>query len=271
MRIGISTSCFFPELTPLEALRFLGEAGVDLVEIFWPGPLEQKAVELQPLRAICDAYQMTVASVHVISSAHEPLLFARKTATRRKYLSLFEETLDAMEILGARLYVFHGGSLEVETPSDLQRLAQGYDDLLERCKARGVRLAQENVAGKALGDPRVLALVQGAMTNDLGLTLDLKQAVRGHTDPFRWLERFGPHLAHLHLNDQKKAVDCLLPGQGAFSYGALFQKLHDLDYTGDAVVEVYRDNYQRLDEVLAARQYLMSLLRTPDLWKGTSQ
>ena len=62
MRIGMSSSCFYPEETEL-SLRRIGEAGAKTVEIFFNSPGELRGDLLRELCAIRDHYGMEIVSV----------------------------------------------------------------------------------------------------------------------------------------------------------------------------------------------------------------
>ena len=49
--------------------------------------------------------------------------------------------------------------------------------------------------------------------------------------------------------DSMMVVDCLLPGQGTFDIDELMSRLLKAGYQGDAVIEVYRKNYDKYQDI----------------------
>ena len=70
MRIGMSSSCFYPEETEV-SLRRIGESGAKTAEIFFNTPSELQGDLLRELCAIRDHYGMEIVSIHPFMSFAE--------------------------------------------------------------------------------------------------------------------------------------------------------------------------------------------------------
>ena len=87
MKIGISSSCFYP-LETERSLRRVAEAGAKTTEIFFNTPSELHGERLRELLAIRDFYGMSVSSVHPFQSFAEGYwLFSEY---RRRYTDALE-------------------------------------------------------------------------------------------------------------------------------------------------------------------------------------
>ena len=69
----------------------------------------------------------------------------------------------------------------------------------------------------------------------------------------------GRRLCHLHFTDHLPGQDCLLPGKGGFSYETLFQYLQEIGYPGKGVIEVYRGNFEKEEELWESLCYLRQI------------
>ena len=50
--------------------------------------------------------------------------------------------------------------------------------------------------------------------------------------------------------------DCLLPGNGTMDYPRLLRQLKQQDYHGSFIIEVYRRNFEKLEELNSSAMYL---------------
>lgn len=260
MRIGLSTANFFPEYNTEDMITRYGEWGVTSVEVFLNTFSEMRPEFIRLLRDRCEAHGIAVHSVHVMSAVMEPCLFDLLERRRQDFLAIFRETLQCVRGLGADIYTFHGPPLYMAEPSFHDHLARCYDELYELAEAAGVRLAQENVGYLPSGQPEFIRAMKDRMNHRMLHTFDIKQAVRAGVDPFAYLELVGPDLVNVHLNDHDRDHSCLLPGAGSFDFPRLFGQLKDLGYQGNAILELYRHNFQ--DE----RDLLEACRRLADQW-----
>lgn len=258
MKIGLSTANFFPEHNTEDMIELYGRAGVESVEIFLNtfSELEEDFIGL--LKERCGNYGITVNSVHVMSMVMEPCLFDLLERRRRDFLKIFRRTLSCIRELGCDIYTFHGVPKGMADPRHHAHLAQCYDELCAMAEEAGVRLAQENVAYLASGDPAFVLEMKGRMRHRLYHTLDIKQCVRAGIDPYRYLEAVGDDLINVHLNDHDADRHCLLPGEGTFDFDGFFSALTAIGYQGNGILELYRNNFNDEKELYRARRALQN-------------
>ena len=116
-------------------------------------------------------------------------------------------------------------------------------------------IAQENVNAFRSEDPAFIPRIRKSLQDDCSFVFDIKQAVRAGVDPFDMCDAMGKRLCHLHFNDNAIGKDCLLPGKGSMSFKLLRNKLEDYGFCGDIIIEVYRKNFGKIDELQDAKKF----------------
>lgn len=103
---GLSTACFYPELTE-RGLMFAASIGAQAAEVFFNAPSELTDSFVRELRRIADGSGTRILSVHPFTSGLEPLLFF--SGYRRRFcdgVELYKRYFHAANLLGANLLVF---------------------------------------------------------------------------------------------------------------------------------------------------------------------
>lgn len=251
---GVSTACFYPEVTE-NAVKQLAKLNVKTIEIFYNSPSEYQTGFLTEIKKILDTYGMRSISMHPYNSISEPFMFftnyeRRFTDTLEEYKTYFEQ----MHLVGSEIFVFHGDRHDSKFP--VEQYYERFGMLSEVGKRQGIVVAQENVQRCR---SRELSFIEG-MKKYLGdaahFVLDVKQAIRSNLSPFDMLSVMGRQMVHLHINDNDAAHDCLLPGAGDFDFKMLFAQLQQLDYSGAAIIEVYRQNFDQPEEISSSLNFL---------------
>lgn len=257
MKVGISSSCFYP-LETERSLRRVAEAGAKTTEIFFNTPSELRGEKLRELLAIRDHYGMTVSSVHPFQSFAEGYwLFSEY---RRRYtdaLEMYAPLFEAAAALGAKFAVFHGAKKLV---IDDTEYAERFFHLNERAKQFGVIAAHENVVHYVGETPTFMVRLHELLGDDFHMVLDLKQARRAGESPFAFLSQLKRRIIHLHVSDGTDTQDCLPPGEGVFDFPKLKAALDDLGYDGVMMIELYRDNFRHDAQLTKAKQFLEAIL-----------
>lgn len=256
MKIGLSTANFFPEIDTEDMIDLYGRSGVPTIEVFLNTFSEMTEDFIAVLTSRLDKYDMTVNSVHAMSSMIEPCLFDRHDRRRKDYLDIYQNTLKCVRALGSDIYTFHGPLDLMAAPASYDHLAACYDELYQRAEDAGVKLAQENAARHAAQSPDFIREMKGRMKRRMLHTFDIKQAVRAGIDPYDYLEVIGDDLVNVHLNDNDSEHFCLRPGQGSFDFDHFFQTLKRNGYEGNGILELYRHNFEGEADLLAARHQL---------------
>lgn len=74
---------------------------------------------------------------------------------------------------------------------------------------------------------------------DVKLGPDLNWLVRGRVDPVEFIRTYGKQIVFLHLRDQKKdGLWSEAMGEGDMDYEAIARALHDINFSGDAIIEL---------------------------------
>ena len=257
MRIGMSSSCFYPQETEA-SLRRIGEAGAKPAEIFFNAPSELAGDLLRELCAIRDHYGMEIVSIHPFMSFAEFFyLFSDYYRRFTDSLEMYKHFFAAGAELGAKWFVRHGATkLTVDKADYAERLWK----LNETAKPFGMRVAHENVVHFVGEDPAFMAYLHRQLGDDFHMVLDLKQSRRAGVDPFAFIEQVGPQIEHVHISDSDPYRDCLPPGKGSFPFPKLFAALQAQGYSGKFIIELYRQNFDDEADLTAAQQFLRGVL-----------
>ncbi len=264
MRIGVSSASLYPMLTE-QAMELLGKNGIKNTEIFINSASELERAFVQKLAGIKNRYDMNVASIHPFSSVSEPFMIF--TAYERRYKDALEEYkryFEAMNMLGAEILVFHGD--RVGSPFPEQMYFERFEGLKRLGESFGVTVAQENVKRCKSSDAEFIKRMKDNIP-DVKFVLDVKQCVRSGVEPFALLDVMGENLAHVHLSDYTAQCDCLPVGKGVFDIQRLFCRLYELKFTGAVLLELYRDNYGDVSELIESNSRttdICSLARRTD-------
>ena len=269
MSFGVSTSCLYPMPTE-DALRTLGELGVQTCEIFLNSIGETSLSFARTLQRIAQAYGMRIVSVHPFSSFAESYMFFSEYE-RRFYdmLDFYRRTFEVTAALGAKLSIIHGMRLPAKI-SEAQYFER-FSAIAQAGKAFGVAVAQENVNRHLSESPAFLARMRAALGADFRLVFDVKQSVRAGYDPLAFYRAFAPQIVHLHVSDHTPTQDCIAPGKGSFDFAALAAETRRAGYGGHWIIELYRAGYGEPAELAQALRHLETLAAgTPAAFSANS-
>ena len=254
IRIGASTANFYPEPTE-KALDHVLSCGFRTLEVFVNTESELSPRFTHMLRQKADAAGARIVSLHPYSSGYEPFLLYSAYARRfEDGKALYTRFFEAAAELGASIVVMHGDRQDSVLPMEesISRFEELYD-----CGVRyGVRLAQENVVRFRSSDNAYLRAMRDRLGEKAHFVLDLKQAVRcGHTlDDV--IGAMGEHIAHVHVSDHDAERDCLPPGRGETNFQRLISRLREQRFHGTMVVELYRGNFEKAQDLVDSRLFL---------------
>lgn len=259
MRLGISTACLYPMVTE-EALDRLLERGFRLFEIFFNTVSELEPGYVEGLRRRLDKAGAEVVSIHPFTSAFEVmLLFSDYSRRTEDGLAFYRRYFETAQRLGAKFLVLHGQRNYQKGRITEEEYLERYWRLYRLGQEYGITVAQENVVQFRSERAAFIQRMREALGEECAFVLDLKQAVRAGEDPMEMCRAMGERLCHLHFNDHLPGQDCLLPGKGGFSYETLFQYLQEIGYPGKGVIEVYRGNFEKEEELWESLCYLRQI------------
>lgn len=259
MIIGASTACLFPSKTEV-AFTELARLGFDCIEIFFNALNELHGEVFDKIKEAQECYGIKVPSLHPFTSFAESFLFF-SPYRRRLYdgLEFYKHYFDAANRLGADILVIHGCKEEYKIDED--DYIERFGELVSLGESFGVRVAQENVVKYMSQDKNLLLKMQKDLGDKFHMVFDIKQAIRSGYDPFEIVDCLGKSFVHIHLNDNNTAnnLDCMLPGQGRFDFEQLFKKLNALNYNGNAVIELYRANFNAPKDLKQGKMFLENI------------
>ena len=259
MNLGISSACFYPEVTE-KAVKYLCENGAPEIEIFFNSACELKGKILSEISHITKSNGTRVVSVHPFTSGFEPfMLFSDYQRRFEDGLEFCKTYFEAMNTLGAEIFVLHGDRFE-SRHSD-ERYFERYLKLFRMGKNEGICVAQENVCRCRSRDLDFIKNMKLALKDEVAFVLDLKQATRSELSYKDVLSAMGDKLVHLHLNDCDDKSDCLLPGKGNRDFKEFFKIVEQNGYKGSAVIEVYRQNFGEYTELIESLDFLNNVLK----------
>ena len=257
MSYGISTSCLYPMNTE-NALGELGRAGVKTAEVFLNSISETTLDFSKKLNEIKDNYGMQITAVHPFSSFSETyMLFGEYERRYRDVLDFYKRCFECTCEVGADISIIHGSRFNGKLPHELY--FERFNTLIEAGKEFGVRVAQENVNAHFSESPQFLQKMKKALGDDFNLVFDVKQAVRAGFSPLDFAEEFKNNIIRIHVSDNTAERDCLPPGKGSFDFKSLISVMESVNYKGDYIIELYRENFKDEKDLISSLRYLQSL------------
>ena len=263
MHIGISTSCFFPDLMTEETLPVIASLGVTDVEWFMQAASEYALGFSQAARADMDRWGLRTYSLHAMTTQFEPQLFSPAPRQRADAWAVLDTVLCAGKTMGARTYSFHGMANAKHSPGPhhiTEEMLSTTRALVERCATHGMLLAWENVYWAGFRHPSFAETLRREVAG-IHFTLDLKQALVVGEDPFDYLQAMGDAVCNVHVCDVDANGQHCLPGRGVFDFPRLGRMLQDIGYQGGVMLEVYADNFAIPQELGDAWMWLGETLR----------
>lgn len=247
MKIGVSTSCFYPLETEV-SLENLGKAGIQHTEIFFNALSELKQSFVDMLLDIQSEYGITVASIHpTMSLAESFMIFSNYDRRYREAEDQFRRYSEIAAQLGAKYIIMHGGK-----PNGIlsdEEYCERYMRLKEITRENGAGILQENVVRFRAGEIEFLRSMRNFLGEDAEFCIDLKQSIRCGYDPYDLINEFSDNIKHYHISDHSVSSDCLLPGDGGFDFESFFSLLKKKSFDGSCIVEVYKDCYTSYEDI----------------------
>lgn len=257
MAFGISTSCLYPMITE-DSLELLAKAGVKTCEVFMNSIGETSPEFAKQLNNIKNEYGIRIASLHPFSSFSEThMLFSEYKRRFYDGLEFYKKCSEVASLLGAGVLVIHGSRLPGKICRD--EYFERFQLLIDEGKKYGITVCQENVHAHFSENPDFLKEMRKALGSDFKMVFDVKQAVRSGYAPLEFAEEFKNEITHVHISDHKQGFDCLPPSEGVFDFKKLFCIMDSVNYSGDYVIELYRHNYGKPEELIKALEYVQNL------------
>jgi len=267
MKFGISSACFYPQLTE-RTVEELGERGIPLAEVFLNTVSEVSPSYLRELRRASDRGGTRIVSLHPFTCAFEPfMLFTHYERRLRDALELHRRYFEAANILGASYFIFHGdkwrgGAISYgHSVCTDEEYFQRFALLRDLGKEYGVTVLQENVSRCRSKDLDFLKRMIGYLGGDVGLVFDNKQAVRSGVAWEDYVRELGKYVAHVHISDSGPAGDCLPLGKGNAPLLPMLSALRAQGFEGAVMVELYGEYMSSTEVVYESYAYLQDHAR----------
>lgn len=260
IQIGISTACFYPR--PLEeTAELLCTLQAPCAEVFFNTESEYAPSFAAQLASKLQTGNVQCVSAHSYTSAMEGLLLLSEYERRTQDgLDQYARYFAAARMLGAKTFTFHGERKIVAdlNASATQRKIENYRRLCDLAAQYGIQIAQENVAWCKSENPAYIKMLMENVPQ-LRFILDLKQAHRAGRHWSEYLEVAGDRLVNVHINDFDAEHSCMLPGKGCMDYTVFFERLQEIGYQKQALIEVYEKDYTDPMQIGESMRYLQKI------------
>lgn len=257
MKVGISTATFFLKELTEDCFSVIRRLQGDCCEVFLTTFSEYEEDFAYMLKERLGGLE--VYSVHSLNTTFEPQLFNPAKRTREDMEKIFRKVLRAGQILGAKVYTFHGQSRLKKTHNfDPVAVGKRMFELGEIAKEYGITLSLENVHWAVFNTPQFFAECKKYCPN-CGAVLDVKQAWQSGYDWRDYLDAMGDRLTNIHLSDHKDGKICMV-GDGEFPFEELVERLKKMNYQGPLLIEQYASNYDDYSQVEKSVKYLKNII-----------
>lgn len=269
-KFGISTASFYPMDLEKAFDRICFDIKYKVCEIFINTSSETEENFLREIKLKADDNGVNIISVHPYFSGYESFLFF--TDYRRRIndsIKLYRPFFEAAAFWESKYIIFHG--LRITQDFAPERYAEIFLMIADEAKKYGVELLQENVANTHSSSPAFIgeiSQIAESWNKKIRFVLDFKHAVVAGEDILGTADAMGENLAHIHFNDismtpagampESKVQSCKLPFFGNLNYDAIFKKLFDINYIGNFITEVYRNNYATEEDIIESKKRFCS-------------
>lgn len=254
MNAGISTACFYPMLTE-EALNTIAKNGIPYAEIFVDTFSEIKSEYMLEVKKNADFYGTKIVSLHPFTCAFEPFMFFTNYERRfNDALEMHRHYFNAMNILEAKIFVFHGDRFASKCEDKLyfERFAK----LRDLGKEFGITVAQENVARCKSRSLDFLCDMVDYLDHDVSIVFDNKQAIRSGIDYHDFINRLYKYIIHVHISDNSKECDCLPIGSGTLNICEFLSFLNKCSSKINVIIELYNELLKNNSQILQSYEKL---------------
>ena len=256
MDIGISSACFYPDMVLEDSIKVMKDLGFNIGELFINTISECEENYILRIKEECLKNKFNIRSVHFFSAMYEPFLFDNYKRRRQDALKLYKKICKATNLLGAEIYTFHGMRYRDLKDIDKKLVLDVYNELLYIARENNIYLAQENVSWCMSSDLDFLRMIREDVKECIKYTFDIKQSYKANKNPLEYLDIMGKDLINFHINDRSESSLCELPGKGSVNYNVIFNKLKEINYDKTAIIEVYRDNFKKYEELSRVCDFL---------------
>lgn len=253
MEVGMSLACFYP-MEPERAVLEAAKLNIGVCEVFLNTISELDDGYLHALRDECDRHKIRIHSVHPFTSFLENYMFfspyPRRIADAEEF---YQRYADAAKILGAKVVNIHGDrGMGLES---IENYVNCSAPLMRLQEKTGIIFSMENVFYNSVNHPEFSVRLRQKMP-EVHFTFDIKQAFKGGQDAYALAEAMGDRIVNFHVNDRDDSHICMIPGKGTVDFERIGSLLSTARYSGPALIEVYRGNFDDPSEMMGSKIYL---------------
>lgn len=253
MKTGISTASLFMRQSTEQAAVTIKELGAECAEVFFSTFYEYRPEFSKKLAP--DIAGLEVGSVHVLSTNFEHQLFSSSRRVWGDGFYWLDQVMRSAQLLGCHAYTFHGFNRLGAGRDDLDRIGDRLAEISAFCSRYGVELCLENVSWSTYDRAGMFKELKARCPALKGV-LDLKQARRSGYPYSMYIADMAGSISHVHLSDIDERGRMCLPGAGVTDFKEIFSRLKDAGFDGNAVIEVYPDNYGEVEELKKSVEFL---------------
>lgn len=214
MEVGISTASFYPDALTEESIPLIRILGVKTIEVFLGSFSEYEEGFCRQLRDSIDEHGLNVYSVHSLGTQFEPQFFSLTERQKNDSRDLFRRVFRCAQILGAKVYVFHGPPVRVNARPNLDfvRIGSLCDELAYMAGEYGIKFSWENVSWCWYSFPEFAdRLMEHTKSQNIYFTLDIKQAMQTGYDVMDFVRHMGHRVVNIHAIDFDEDKNLTLP------------------------------------------------------------
>lgn len=248
MRAGVSTACLYPRVLE-ESIYDLAINGIAHMEVFVNTVSEIEKNYVSGIAAMLKRFDVTCRSLHPFTCPMEPMAFFSGYKRRvDDAIEFYKRYFEAMNILGAEIFVFHGNKKIINVPRELY--FESFKRLVDTGKQFGVTVAQENVSRCTSGSLLFMKDMVKSLGDDAKFVIDTKQSIRSGENNFDILRSLGTHVVHIHISDHSELGDCLPIGKGRFNVKQFLTLLNEYSPDASVILELYRSNFDGISDLV---------------------
>lgn len=258
MKIGISTASLFLRRHTEDALEFLSKNNTQCAEVFLETYREYNKEFGEKLKAVKGNTE--IHSVHTLTTQFEPQLYSVNERASEDSFEFLKGAMCAAKEVGAKYYTFHGGARFKKTPFkiDYDRVALITQRIIDCISQYGVTLAYENVHWGYYNYIGFFNEIR-KRTRNLKGTFDIKQARQSGISYKDYIEEMANDIVTAHLSDVREDGSMCLPGRGVTDFEDVFKRLKDVGFDGAVLIEAYKSDYEKEDELFRSVEFLTNL------------
>jgi sugar phosphate isomerase/epimerase len=224
------------DITPvlLQIFADMSYAGMDGIELMHTALLPDDAVER--IGGLSRQHKLPVIGMSFGGAMWDRTKHAEVLADAEKTIPRLAKL--GGRTLGTSVGAVRWGKKVLKTPEQFDAQAELLRKIIALCDKHGVVLNLHNHTYEVEND---LHDLKGTLARipDAKLGPDLNWLVRGGVDPVAFIRQYGKQIVFLHLRDQKKDgrwSEAL--GEGDMDYAAIAAALREINFAGDAIVEL---------------------------------